>query len=123
MVEKNIATPCAGVPTHYLVVTPVKSRKVRPRDQSGKTPMYDSVQIEAIAAFWLARRDCEGWSAADQAEFTAWMEASIAHRVACIRLEAAGQHARRLKALAAGVRGCPGNDPESSLEAVPRIAE
>jgi RNA polymerase sigma-70 factor (ECF subfamily) len=39
--------PCDGSPTHYLVAT-VKGRKVRPRGRSGKTTMYDSIQIEAL---------------------------------------------------------------------------
>jgi ferric-dicitrate binding protein FerR (iron transport regulator) len=63
--------------------------------------MHNSTQIEETAANWLARRDGEGWSAADQAEWTVWLGASTAHRVAYIRLEAAWQRARRLKALAA----------------------
>jgi transmembrane sensor len=75
--------------------------------------MHDSIQIEETAAAWLARRDGEEWSAADQAELTAWLEASTAHRVAYIRLEAAWQKARRLKAVAAGVPAAevppPGN--------------
>jgi transmembrane sensor len=65
--------------------------------------MHDSLQIEEIAAGWLARRDGEGWSAIDQIALTAWLGASTAHRVAYIRLEAAWQRARRLKVLAAYV--------------------
>ena len=63
--------------------------------------MHDSIQIEEIAANWLARRDGEGWSAVDETELTAWLGASTAHRVAYIRLEVAWQRVRRLKALAA----------------------
>jgi transmembrane sensor len=66
--------------------------------------MHDSIQIEEIAAGWLARRDGDGWSAADQAAMTEWLDASMAHRVAYIRLEAAWQRARRLKAIDAGIR-------------------
>jgi transmembrane sensor len=62
--------------------------------------MHDSIQIEETAANWLARRDGEGWSAVDEAQLTAWVGASTAHRVAYIRLEVAWQRARRLRALA-----------------------
>jgi transmembrane sensor len=64
--------------------------------------MHDSIQIEEIAAGWLARGDGDGWSAADQAELTAWLDASTAHRVAYIRLEAAWRKIHCLKGLAAG---------------------
>jgi len=62
--------------------------------------MHDSIRIEEIAAQWLARKDGEGWGADNQAELSAWLEASIAHRVAYIRLEAAWPRVRRLKAIA-----------------------
>jgi transmembrane sensor len=64
----------------------------------------DSIQIEQTAADWLARRDGEGWTDVDQASLSLWLDASIAHRVAFIRLEAAWQQALRLKALGAGAR-------------------
>jgi len=72
--------------------------------------MYDSIQIEGTAANWLARRDGEGWRAADQVELAQWLDASTAHRVAYIRLEAAWRKAHRLKALATGVLSRPSND-------------
>jgi len=62
--------------------------------------MQDSIRIEEIAAQWLARRDCEGWSTTDQVALTAWLDASIANRVAYIRLEAAWRQTRRLRTLA-----------------------
>jgi transmembrane sensor len=77
--------------------------------------MHDSIQIEEIAANWLARRDGEGWSAADQVALAQWLDASTAHRVAYVRLEAAWRKSRRLKALAAGVLSRPNNDPGSVL--------
>ena len=46
-------------------------------------------QIEQTAAAWLARRDGGRWHAADQAGLDAWLEASPAHRVAWLRLQAA----------------------------------
>jgi transmembrane sensor len=64
--------------------------------------MHDSIQIEETAAVWLARRDGDEWSAEVQAALTEWLDASAAHRVAYLRLEAAWRQARRLKALASG---------------------
>jgi transmembrane sensor len=60
-------------------------------------------QIEKSAAAWLVRRDREEWSKADEAEFQTWLSASTAHRLAFIRLQAAWEHAGRLKVLAAGM--------------------
>lgn len=65
--------------------------------------MTSSRQTERAAAAWLARRDGNGWSAHDQAKLDAWLSASIEHRIAFLRLEAAWQESDRLKALGAGV--------------------
>lgn len=65
--------------------------------------MESSIQIEEAAAVWLARRDGGTWSEADEAEFSQWLRASTANRVAFVRLDAAWQRANRLKALGAGV--------------------
>jgi transmembrane sensor len=59
--------------------------------------------IEEAAARWFARRESGRWTAADQAEFGRWIEASTAHRIAFIRLDAAWQRAAPLKALGAGI--------------------
>lgn len=64
--------------------------------------MASNAEIERVAAGWLARREA-GWSEAEQAEFRAWLDASVAHRVAWIRLETGWQRAARLKALGAGL--------------------
>lgn len=66
--------------------------------------MVSSIQIEEAAAVWLAKRDGGTWTDADDTEFTQWLHASTANRVAYIRLDAAWQRANRLKALGAGVR-------------------
>lgn len=66
-------------------------------------------QIEEHAARLLAKRDSGAWSGADQAQLESWMGESTAHRVAVLRLEAAWDEARRLKAVAAGLR--PGTVP------------
>ncbi len=65
--------------------------------------MRNHRQIEQVAAAWLARRDREDWSEADDAGLSAWLSASTAHRVAFLRLETAWGETGRLKALAAGL--------------------
>jgi transmembrane sensor len=62
-------------------------------------------QIDAAASAWLIRRDSESWSAADQACFEEWLDASTLNRVAFLRLELAWDDAARLKALGAGIAG------------------
>ncbi|MFC4313953.1 FecR family protein [Steroidobacter flavus] len=59
---------------------------------------------EKAAAAWLARRIGEGWTAADESSFNAWLQASTRNRVAFIRVNAAWQEAGRLKALGAGLQ-------------------
>ena len=68
--------------------------------------MQSSIQIEETAAGWLARRDSGEWEAVDEADLIAWLDASIAHRVAYVRLDAAWQVAGRLGELgsAAGTK-------------------
>ena len=51
------------------------------------------------AADWLQRREFWNWSEADQAALDAWLDESLAHRVAYHRLEAAWQRTDRLAAL------------------------
>lgn len=65
--------------------------------------MDSSIQIEETAAAWLARRDSDDWSEADETALAQWLQASTANRVAFIRLESAWQQTQRLKALGAGV--------------------
>lgn len=65
--------------------------------------MASSREIEHAAAAWLARRDAGGWSERDQRQLDAWLDASVAHRVAFVRLDAAWRQSDRLKALGAGV--------------------
>ena len=59
-------------------------------------------QIERDAALWLARRDAGGWTDRQQTALDAWLDASLAHRVAFLRLEAAWDETARLKTFAAG---------------------
>ncbi|OOG61674.1 histidine kinase [Rhodanobacter sp. B04] len=65
--------------------------------------MTSSRQIELTASAWLAKRDAGAWSAHDQSQLDAWLAASVAHRVAFLRLDAAWRQSDRLKALGAGV--------------------
>jgi transmembrane sensor len=67
----------------------------------------DYRQIERTAAAWLARRDAGGWSDRNQAQLNAWLDETIAHRVAFLRLEAAWEETARLRTLAAGDRYSP----------------
>jgi transmembrane sensor len=71
--------------------------------------MENSVQTEMLAAAWIARRDRGDLSAAEEADFAHWLQASTANRVAFIRLEAAWRQANRLKVLSPGVS--PGTVP------------
>jgi transmembrane sensor len=60
-------------------------------------------RIEDRAAAWLAKRDAGGWSANDEAQLRQWIDASVAHRVAFLRLETVWNRAGRLRALGAGL--------------------
>src|SRR5215831_3290769 len=68
--------------------------------------MSTAQEFEAQAAAWLVKRDSDGLSAADQAEFNAWLEADPRARAAYVRLELAWKRAdglRRLRPLDGGV--------------------
>jgi transmembrane sensor len=61
--------------------------------------MESSREVEERAGTWLAKRESGDWSAADEARFTQWLNASLANRVAFLRQEAAWERASRLQAL------------------------
>lgn len=65
--------------------------------------MESNEQIEERAAAWLVKRDSGEWTDQDAAALTEWLDADTAHCVTFIRLEAAWEHAKRLKALGSGV--------------------
>jgi transmembrane sensor len=67
--------------------------------------MQDARTTEATAAAWFAKRDSGVWEPQDQAEFDAWLQSSLAHRLAFIRVETVWKQAQRLKALRASTRG------------------
>jgi transmembrane sensor len=77
--------------------------------RSAKSPMERHQEVEDQAAAFLARRDSGEWTPLDQAELEHWLAASTARRVGFLRLEAAWDEARRLKALSAGLE--PGTVP------------
>lgn len=83
--------------------------------------MNGSRQTEEIAAAWLARRDGGGWSESDQLAFTEWLQASTAHRIAYLRLEAAWQQTDRLRVLGAGVQ--PGVVPAPGGWSLPPVLD
>nr|WP_316639851.1 FecR family protein [uncultured Roseateles sp.] len=61
--------------------------------------MSAAERIEAQAADWAARRDSGRWTEADQQALETWIEASLAHRVAFLRLAESWERADRLAAL------------------------
>ena len=71
-----------------------------------------AAEIEDIAAGWLVRREEAGWSEEDEAEFTAWLDSSMAHKAAYWRLEHGWREADRIPAL--------GNAPTPDTEENPR---
>jgi transmembrane sensor len=64
--------------------------------------MDKSSQTEEQAARWLLKKDAPNWSESDQQALNEWLESSTANTVAFVRLEAAWQQTRRLKAFRAG---------------------
>jgi len=60
--------------------------------------------INAEAAQWIERRDCDDWNDADQTELNAWLEQSPAHRATFWRLEAAWKDTNRLTAFKPSLR-------------------
>jgi transmembrane sensor len=59
--------------------------------------MSDDELIEARASRWLAARDARAATPEEAAEFNAWLDADIRHRVAYLRLETNWQRADRLR--------------------------
>lgn len=61
--------------------------------------MSRAAQIEAAVAEWVRRREEEDWSVADQADLDAWLDESMAHKVAYWRFDHGWQMAGRISAL------------------------
>lgn len=66
--------------------------------------MESAAKTDQAAAEWLAKRDSNTWSEADQRAFDAWLAASTVNQVAYLRIERGWEEALRLKALGAGHR-------------------
>lgn len=59
-----------------------------------------AASAEKEAADWLIQqRDGGAWSNEDQSAFDAWLQSSLAHRIAYVRLKSAWENADRLSAL------------------------
>ncbi len=58
--------------------------------------MSDAREVKAAAAKWFERRNFWDWSAENEVEFAEWLNASLAHRAAYVRVEAAWKRAERL---------------------------
>jgi transmembrane sensor len=74
------------------------------RKSSTSLSMEKSSQTEEQAARWLLQMEAPEWSEADQQALAAWLASSTANAVAFVRLEAAWQEMRRLKAFSAGTK-------------------
>ena len=61
--------------------------------------MKNARSIDEIAADWIAAKDGERWSGAQQMQLEAWLAQSTHHRVAFLRLESGWRRADRLGAL------------------------
>jgi transmembrane sensor len=68
--------------------------------------MENSLRVEVVeqeAAEWLLRRDSAQWSTEDDAKLREWLQASLNHRVAFMRLSSVWKETARLKSVAAGL--------------------
>ncbi|MEJ0040387.1 MAG: FecR domain-containing protein [Gammaproteobacteria bacterium] len=72
---------------------------------------------ELAAAAWIARRERGEWNDDQQAELTAWIEASLDNRVAWLRTQAAWDQTKRLQSLSTSA--APGNVPTREQLRVP----
>jgi transmembrane sensor len=61
-------------------------------------------EVKATAAEWFERRNFWEWSAENEAAFAEWLNASLAHRAAYVRVEAAWKRTERLTVLKSSVR-------------------
>ena len=73
-----------------------------------RTIISNAREVDARAAEWIERRNFGEWNEADQAALDAWIEESVVHRVAFVRLDTGWQQTERLVAL----RPFKANEPE-----------
>lgn len=71
--------------------------------------------VKAAAAQWFERRNFWAWTGENESDFASWLNASLAHRAAYVRVEAAWKRTERLTVLKSAVH----LQPQS---AVPRRA-
>lgn len=62
-------------------------------------PQENARDVRAAAAEWHDRRERDDWTAENQVKLDSWLEQSLAHRVAFLRVDAAWDRADRLSAL------------------------
>jgi len=63
-----------------------------------------ALEVDKIASEWLERRDFGPWTQDEQRVFEAWLEQSLAHRIAFVRLEAGWKRTERLAVLQTSMR-------------------
>lgn len=71
-------------------------------------------EVRAAAAEWHDRRERDDWSAEHQAELDAWLDQSLAHKVAFLRVDAAWNRADRLSALGSAPADSASEEQSSS---------
>ncbi len=79
-------------------------------------------EARAKAGQWLERREFGPWTAADQAEFDAWLAASPSNMVAYLRVERVWNRAERLRALSRPMREPKPEPQKNPLSALPKLA-
>jgi transmembrane sensor len=85
--------------------------------------MTEAEKIESSAADWLARHDNGAWSDADQQQLDAWIAASIAHRIAWLRLSSVWQRSDRLGALRAPAAPAPTANSTAQTTQVAQVVQ
>ncbi len=77
-------------------------------------PATESAAIQLAASRWvIARQDGENWTAGDQTEFDAWLNASVANRISFLRAEQTWARTSRAAALKRPMRE-PAPQPQGS---------
>ncbi len=70
--------------------------------------------VKAAAAQWFERRNFWNWSPENESEFAEWLNASLAHRAAYVRVEAAWKRTERLTVLKSAVHPQTQTAPRAS---------
>lgn len=86
-----------------------------------------ALQVEQQAADWLIQqRDSDAWSSEDEVALKSWLQASLSHHIAYVRLKSAWENADRLSALRSSapmrIRVEPQQKPFARLRVVSAIA-